>query len=224
MLEKIRRACSLSDSPALPASTPDFPCFQDPVIYFQQKLEEVGGEFFHVSGEREIVDSLNTVLKETRATEIFWESEEVLQKHGVPYILRDPEAFSSGELVYSSHFQFEAKLPLILSSKRYDRQTLAAVRLSTSSAYQGIAETATIVHAVTPGIGRLLSALPPAHITWLSKKDLLMNHAEFFASLVLGRTGSVFTLVTGPSRTADIEKKLVVGVHGPKKWIVILTP
>ena len=73
------------------------------------------------------------------------------------------------------------------------------------------------------GVGRLLSVLPASHLVLLSERDILMNGKELFDRLRLGEEGSALTLVTGPSRTADIEKTLVVGVHGPKKLFVMLT-
>jgi L-lactate dehydrogenase complex protein LldG len=66
--------------------------------------------------------------------------------------------------------------------------------------------------------------LPPVHVAFLCQADLLMNHAEFFARVKLGEKESYQVLVTGPSRTADIEKTLVLGVHGPRRHYVVLTP
>ncbi|RPJ83378.1 MAG: lactate utilization protein B/C, partial [Acidobacteria bacterium] len=72
-------------------------------------------------------------------------------------------------------------------------------------------------------VGRLLPVLAPVHVAFLRRQDLLMNHADFFSSVKLGDAESYLVLVTGPSRTADIEKTLVLGVHGPQKHYVILT-
>jgi len=115
------------------------------------------------------------------------------------------------------------KLPLTIRVKQRQRLELARISLSASSARFGVAETGTIVHAVRSGVGRLLSVLPPSHLVLLSEGDLLMNQKELFSHLRLGEEGSALTLVTGPSRTADIEKTLVMGAHGPKQLFVMLT-
>ncbi len=223
MLEKIRRCCSRARRVRQPLLLPEFPVYEDRVDTFRQELKRVGGDFFEARREDQLEAALSVVLRRAGATAIYWESEEIFQKHGIPYRLRNPEAFAQGDLVHSSHFGGRVKMPIILNAKRYERENLATVTLSASSALCGIAETASVLQPVGIGKGRLFCALPPAHLVFLSEKDLLNNHAECFTSIRLGQKGSALTLVTGPSRTADIEKTLVVGVHGPGHWSVILT-
>ena len=216
MLQKIRRACTGADVAELPAELPEFPHYSDPVAKFRQELERVGGVFLDGRRSEELSGALSFVLKQSDSTEIYWEGEKLFQKYGISFILRNPEAFSEGALLYSFHFRHQVKFPLILNSKPFERNELARISLSASGARYGIAETGTIVHEVTEGTGRLLSLLPAAHLVLLSEQDLLMNHSVFFRSTSPGDYGSAMTLVTGPSRTADIEKTLVIGVHGPK--------
>ena len=223
VLERIRRGCRRARRVRQPLSLPEFPVYEDPVDRFRQELEKVGGDFFEARREGQLEAALSVVLRRAGATDIYWESEEIFQKHAIPYRLRNPEAFVRGDLVYSSHFGGRVKMPIILNAKRYERESLATVALSASSALCGIAETASVLQPVGTGKGRLFCVLPPAHLVFLSEKDLLINHAECFVSIRFGQKGSALTLVTGPSRTADIEKTLVVGVHGPRHWFVILT-
>ncbi len=223
LLERIRLACAAGTASELPDELPEFPSYEDAASKFRDELDAVGGVFFDGRSADELPQILSQILEKTGATEIYWECEEVFQKNGVPYRLRDPEAFSHQHLVFSYHFQGRVEFPLVLNFKPYDRATLGAVPISVSNATFGIAETGTIVHSVTPGTGRLLSVLPEAHVVFLSEKDLLMNSVEFFGRNELGKLGSALTLVTGPSRTADIEKTLVRGVHGPREWYVVLT-
>jgi len=224
MLQKIRRACVGADSAELPTELPEFPHYSDPVAKFRQELEKVGGVFLDGRRSEELSTALSIVLKQSDSTEIYWEGEELFQKHGLSFTLRNPEAFAKGSLLYSFHFRHQVQFPIILNSKPGERRDLARISLSASGARFGIAETGTIVHQVTAGTGRLLSLLPAAHLVLLSEQDLLMNHSVFFRSTSPGDYGSAMTLVTGPSRTADIEKTLVIGVHGPKRLFVILTP
>ncbi len=223
VLEKIRRACAGGNASELPDELPEFPSYEDAASRFRDELEAAGGVFFDGRSAEELPRILGQILEKAAATEIYWESEDVFQKNEMPYRLRDPEAFSRRHLVFSYHFQGRVEFPLVLSFKPYDRANLAAVPVSVSRAIFGIAETGTIVHSVTPSAGRLLSVLPEAHVVFLSAKDLLMNSVEFFSRTHLGELGSALTLVTGPSRTADIEKTLVRGVHGPRQWYVVLT-
>jgi len=223
MLHKIRQACAGADSVELPDEMPEFPHYADPVEKFRQELEGVGGVFLDGRRPEELAGVLDLVLKESDSTEIYWEGEELFQRHGISVTLRDPEAFAKGSLVYSFHYRRRVHFPIILNSKPGERSDLARISLSASGARFGVAETGTVVHEVKAGRGRLLSLLPPAHLVFLSQRDLLMNQAMLFLATPPGQ-GSALTLVTGPSRTADIERTLVVGVHGPEKLFVILTP
>lgn len=80
-----------------------------------------------------------------------------------------------------------------------------------------VAETGSLLIASGPGRSRLASLAPPVHIALLRQSDLVASLEEGLAHAP-ARTS---WLVTGPSRTADIEGVLVRGVHGPKRlWVV----
>ena len=224
MLERIRRACSGTEAGELPAELPDFPDYSDPVAQFQQEFEAVGGIFLDGRGSSQLAQALATVIRASDSTEVYWESEELFQQYEIPYTLRRAGHGAAKVLFYSRHPDQGVEFPVLLESRPYRMDELAGSSLSISPARCGIAETGTIVHEVVPGTGRLFSLLPPAWLALLSEQDLIMNSAELFADMLVNQRGSVLTLITGPSRTADIEKTLVVGVHGPKKMFVILTP
>jgi len=222
MLQRLRSATRQEPAPQLPSRVPEFPYFEDPVKQFKEALEAVGGVFLE-GRQGQLSTSLEQVLRETEATEIFWECEELFKKHDLPYHLRDPLSFEGTHLVFSFHFGGRVKFPLVLNSRPYRLSNLATIKLTASSARYGIAETGTVAEQSGPGKGRLLPALPPAHLVLLAERDLLMNSARFFEVAQPVEEASVLTMVTGPSRTADIEKTLVVGVHGPRQCFVILT-
>jgi L-lactate utilization protein LutC len=78
-----------------------------------------------------------------------------------------------------------------------------------------IAETGSIVIRPDAGHGRLLSLAPPIHIAVIEPRNFLADLVDLFEKL--GRDGIApnTTIITGPSKTADIEGVLVTGVHGP---------
>jgi L-lactate dehydrogenase complex protein LldG len=92
----------------------------------------------------------------------------------------------------------------------------------TGAAY-GLAETGSLVMLASDEESRLISLLPPVHVAVLRVSSLLANLDDLLARLSdPGALTSAMVLITGPSRTADIEQILVRGVHGPGEVHVIL--
>ena len=89
-----------------------------------------------------------------------------------------------------------------------------------------IAETGTCVLIPSAGVSRLVSLLPPVHIAIVNRGQVLPSLDELFTmrrrDFLDGKLGSYMNLISGPSRSADIEYTLVTGVHGPGEVHMIL--
>jgi L-lactate dehydrogenase complex protein LldG len=92
-----------------------------------------------------------------------------------------------------------------------------------SEAIYGLADTGSVVLAAAPDEPRARSLLPEVHVTLLREDLILPGLDELFAALG-DDLPSALAIVTGPSRSADIEQKLAVGVHGPREVHVVLLP
>jgi L-lactate dehydrogenase complex protein LldG len=91
-----------------------------------------------------------------------------------------------------------------------------------SRAAFGLADTGSVVLAAGPEEPRARSLLPPVHVTILEAERILPGLADLFRELG-AELPSALAIVTGPSRTADIEQKLVIGVHGPGEVHIVIT-
>src|SRR5262245_23664041 len=81
-----------------------------------------------------------------------------------------------------------------------------------------VAETGSLARVSRPGQPRSLSLLPPVHVAVAHPGQLLPDLFDLFAAEGWGQGGewpACLTLITGPSKTGDIELRLVTGVHGP---------
>ena len=75
----------------------------------------------------------------------------------------------------------------------------------------------------SPQEARMISLLPPAHIAVVPRARILTGLDELFTILPRpAETTSSMVLITGPSRTADIEQILVRGVHGPGEVYAVI--
>ena len=88
-----------------------------------------------------------------------------------------------------------------------------------------VARTGSVVMSTAQVSGRNASIYAPVHICIAYSSQLVYDIKEALDGLkekYVGQLPSLITFATGPSRTADIEKTLVVGVHGPKEVFVFL--
>jgi L-lactate dehydrogenase complex protein LldG len=107
------------------------------------------------------------------------------------------------------------------------RENIIASGIGITGADYAVAETGSIVLMPRAGISRLVSVVPPVHIALVRKQDILSSIDDVLLLRRLdhynnGDMGSYLNFITGPSRTADIEQTIVVGVHGPKEVHMVL--
>jgi L-lactate utilization protein LutC len=110
------------------------------------------------------------------------------------------------------------------ASDSLDYQMMAGVALGVTGALAGLADTGSIVVASGPGRARSASLLPTVHLALLPVANLYPDLPTWMAhqgSHLLPASANL-VIITGPSRTADIELNLVIGVHGPREIHVIL--
>jgi L-lactate utilization protein LutC len=101
-----------------------------------------------------------------------------------------------------------------------ERDTLFAADIGISGVDYLIAETGSIAILARPEEPRSLSLLPPVHVAVAARAQLLPDLFDLFAAL--SAMPSCLSLITGPSKTGDIELRLVTGVHGPGEVHVVL--
>jgi L-lactate dehydrogenase complex protein LldG len=105
----------------------------------------------------------------------------------------------------------------------FNAANLADCQASITDCEALIARTGSILLTTSQKSGRNTSVYAPVHICIAHTTQLLYDVKEGLQNIKQqAQLPSLITLATGPSRTADIEKTLVVGVHGPKEVYVFL--
>ena len=164
------------------------------------------------------------------------------------YVLEVAREIEARSLVYSLHPVVRSALrldalseagvqaePVALGHESEERDSQDRARLRTvmeasdigvTGVDYAISETGTCVIIPRAGVSRLVSLLPPVHITLVERGQVLPSLDELFTlrrdDFVNGNLGSYMNLITGPSRSADIEYKLITGVHGPGEVHMVL--
>jgi L-lactate dehydrogenase complex protein LldG len=106
--------------------------------------------------------------------------------------------------------------------KERGRDAVFAAELSITGVDYLIAETGSMVVCTRAEQPRSLSLLPPTHIAVAERRQVLPDLFDLFDKLGPDAIASCVTLITGPSKTGDIELRLVTGVHGPGEVHVVL--
>ena len=199
MLKKVRQALlQKRDNPH-----PDFedlPLYKDeeePLdVTFARELIAVAGNFVYCDGEIAVIEHLITLVEKLNLSKIHaWEPnvQELLNHYGFP--------------VYTNPHKFEE------------------VEAGITSCEALIARNGSVLLSNANLGGRRLSIYPAVHIVIARASQLMMDlkHGMQHLKQKYGEAmPSMVTTVTGPSRTADIEKMLVLGAHGPKELYVFM--
>ncbi|MCB9503906.1 MAG: lactate utilization protein [Deferribacteres bacterium] len=192
--------------------------FQDSSIYsdYPEKTKEelieafrahflaLNGEFFHVRSKEEAAERVAELLHSVEGNRYLVDSNP---------LCRD---------IFSSVPELEKQFDDITKTS-LEAMEFAEYSIGLTSADFLVARTGSIVLRSSIAAGRRLSVLPPLHIVVATVEqivpslDAALQNSEF-------RNGewSYGTIITGPSRTSDIEKILVLGAHGPKRLALIL--
>jgi len=115
-------------------------------------------------------------------------------------------------------------LPVCFTDKNYDVHELEMCDAGVSECDALVAQTGSVLVTNRSAGGRALSVLPPHHVVLARREQLVADLPAAFELLQKNYADnypSMISFITGPSRTGDIERILVLGAHGPKKLTVL---
>jgi L-lactate dehydrogenase complex protein LldG len=139
-----------------------------------------------------------------------------LRDHNLPQRLRH------GEDARLAHLPWEGQPQLEIDHGRAEDAT----EVSLSHGFAGVAETGTLVLLSGPDNPTSLNFLPENHIVVLDAADIVGDLESVWQALRArfgeGRMPRTVNLVTGPSRSGDIEQTILLGAHGPRRLHVVL--
>lgn len=185
----------------LPAPTLRIPLWDRSLFtdLFVQKFENLGGKAFRVRDASGVVPVISELLAHKSAVA---SNSPFLRKCGVTGLAQVHTGFTEREQL---------------------KEASATADIGITSVDYALAATGTFVMLSSANEPRLISLLPPAHIAIFSRSRILANLDELLSILPrpADQTSSM-VLITGPSRTADIEQILVRGVHGPGEIYAVI--
>jgi len=118
-------------------------------------------------------------------------------------------------------------LPRLLTDHGYDVQGLENCDAGITECDALIAQTGGVVVTSRSTGGRALSILPPHHVVVARRSQLVPDLPaafDFLQKKYAPDFPSMISFITGPSRTGDIERILVLGAHGPKRLTILCVP
>jgi L-lactate dehydrogenase complex protein LldG len=183
-------------------------------------VARMAAEVNQVGGQAQVVDRLSdagsvllALCRQYGARTAFCWEHPVFERLGLDHLLQ------SADIRRLNHSTLS-----VLPRDEQRREILAA-DIGISSASWTVAETGTLAMLSAPGRERLATLAPPVHVAIVTRSQILPDLFDLFDRLVAAGPEylpSNLTLITGPSKTGDLELRLTTGVHGPGKWHVIV--
>lgn len=193
ILQKIKQALKSPVPVPFPDQVADTPIFipteQELAIGFAEKFTELLGKFIYCADEAELVQQMTQLIRAHNWTKIY--------------------SREAGWLDDMKEYHFDP----------VNTDDLASCDAAITLCDHLVARTGTIVLSSQQLSGRAASVYAPIHICVAYTHQLVFDISDSLAQFKneADALPSMISYATGPSRTADIEKTLVVGVHGPKE-------
>lgn len=199
ILKKIKQALANPVPVPFPESEAPQPVFhpsqQELEVEFAENFTKLQGRFSFCADEKELVKQLEVLVAQRKWTKIYCREKTVAEK------------LSQAGFAHTYS------------------QDIASCDAAITGCENLIARTGSMVLSSAQESGRTVSVYAPVHICIAYSKQLVYDIGDGLQQLqetYAGKFPSLVTLATGPSRTADIEKTLVVGVHGPREVFCFL--
>ena len=191
---------ALSESTPIPFpqsegnSTVYQPSREDLTVAFAEEFSRLLGKFVYCASETELIQSLQVLAQQQGWKSLYCREDELIQKfEGTPLVTQKKDLLSCDASITGCEFL--------------------------------VARTGSIVLSSAQQSGRITSVYAPIHLCIGYTHQLVYDVKDALQGLrdkYQGKIPSMINFATGPSRTADIEKTLVTGVHGPKEVYVFL--
>ena len=199
IIGKIRKALAENSLPMPFPEADKLTAFYDngslsPEEKFAQEFSALGGKFVYCENEQELMEQLDALADTMRWTKMH-----------------------SKDSFLLTLFQ-EQEITLVQQGN-----DMSDIEVGISLCESLVARTGSVLVSAAQEYGRALPVYSPIHITVAFANQLVWDISDAFTLLnekYKHNLPSLISLTTGPSRTADIEKTLVVGVHGPKEVYV----
>ncbi len=198
VLKKVRHALIYKTDNPFPQVDFDSPVYnpmsETPDVNFAQEFSKVGGVFIYCENESEAVSALSALN-----TECEWHN------------------------IYCAEPEFQYMLTQAGVPFESDEESLQELKVGITGCEFVIARLGSIM--VSSKNSRRLNVYPETHVVIAYVDQLVDDLKDAFEAVqakYAGKLPSLLSVITGPSRTADIEKTLVMGAHGPRELFLIL--
>ncbi len=169
---------------------------------FELRARNVAAEVFRVRTVVEACSVIANLAESVNAEKVVVANGSLQQAAGIVSALK-----SAGVAVYSDPGEI--------------REHVETADMGISSVEFGIAETGSVCQDAYAIEDRLVSSLPPMHVALLNSSNIVPGINDALDVISGSFARGYMSFITGPSRTADIERVLTIGVHGPIRFVVV---